>query len=321
MFFNLNIVHIGYNNVLNINLQHILRKTSLRKKVSDILHNKSSSPCAVIIVTHNSELTLDKVIEALKKQTRLPSRVILVDSGSSNCDYLKKHQASHCHFLIDVLFYENIGFCQANNAGMAHISDDMAYVLFLNPDAFLTPTFLEQALNFMEHPQYKECAILSGTLLGYDILKDQPTGQYDSTGIFQKWYGRWYDRYQGDHCEAHNLHHIEAVPALCGALMFCRKKALESVFITKNEVFDRTFFMYKEDIDLSLRLRKAGWKLFFIPQLIAYHGRGWNKERLKVPKIWRLLSSKNEMKMHARFRSPFIIYSMAKYLSVRLFNF
>ena len=30
--------------------------------------------------------------------------------------------------------------------------------------------------------------------LGYDIKSDQPTGKYDSTGIFRTWYGRWHDR-------------------------------------------------------------------------------------------------------------------------------
>lgn len=283
--------------------------------------NKSSSSCAVIIVTHNSEVHIAKTISCLHNQTLCPDQIILVDSGSTTLSYLNSYQCSLQKIQTDVFFHSNIGFCKGNNEGINKMKPSTKYVLFLNPDAFLTPTFLEKAISFMEEPQNQGYAVLSGTLLGYDIHKDQPTNTYDSTGIFQKWYGRWHDRDKGRNYDPQKYQQPEDVPALCGALMLCRKKALRDVLIRGIEVFDNTFYMYKEDIDLSLRLRKAGWKLIFMPELLAYHCRGWDSSRSKIPKKLRLLSSKNEIKIHMRFFSPFVVYSCIKYLFVRIFNF
>src|SRR3990167_702930 len=40
------------------------------------------------------------------------------------------------------------------------------------------------------------------------------------------------------------------------------------------EYLDEDFFMYKEDIDISWRLRLRGWKCYYYPQAVCYHGRG-----------------------------------------------
>ncbi len=59
---------------------------------------------------------------------------------------------------------------------------------------------------------------------------------------------------------------IEEVPAFCGAACLLRRAALEDV-----GVFDGGFFMYYEDTDLSLRLRKAGWRVLYAPSAHVRH--------------------------------------------------
>ncbi len=110
-------------------------------------------------------------------------------------------------------------------------------------------------------------------MLGFDIQKKKPTGLIDSTGIFRSHWGRWFDRSQGQPYIPSYSWQSENVPALCGALMFCRRQALEQILLSPQEVMDQRFFMYKEDIDLSLRLRHQGWTLKFNPYLVAYHCR------------------------------------------------
>lgn len=275
------------------------------------------SHCSVIIVTHNSQAYIHTCIDAFLSQTLQVESIIIVDSGSSNIEYLQKY--SH-HPLIKTTFSkENIGFCQGNNLGMHALPQQTEFVLFLNPDAYLTPNFIEKALEYMQKPSSKAVGALTGLLLGFDNKIKQPTGKIDSSGIFQSWYGRWYDRFQGEETTTHSLHEQE-VPALCGALMFCRKKALDSVSIEKNVVMDPSFYMYKEDIDLSLRLSDKGWKLLFLPSLLAYHCRGWESDRSKVSRKMRLLSAKNELSLHFRRFSPYTFYSLTKYLAVKIFN-
>lgn len=274
--------------------------------------------CAVIIVTHNSHSYIDKCMDCLFKQTRLPTQIILVDSGSKDLIYL---QGYAYHPL--VLFYaarNNVGFCRGNNLGLSLVNEDIDYILFLNPDAFISPNFIENAIHYMNDPQNKEIGAMTGLLLGYDIQKDCPSGTVDSSGIFKTWYGRWYDRHQGQPYLVETGMKEEDVPALCGALIFARRKALMEILLKPNELWDNSFYMYKEDIDLSLRLGKKGWKVKFVPQLVAFHCRGWQKKRYQVPKHLRLLSAKNEIKVSLRTHSPSMIYSSIKYLCVKFFN-
>lgn len=272
--------------------------------------------CSVIIVTHNSQAFISKCIQAVLNQTLLPKEIHIIDSGSKEIDYLlafEKEKRVRLH-----LAAENIGFCQGNNLGMQKISRDSEYVLFLNPDAYLQPHFFEETLQFMKMSSSSDVGALSSLLLGYDNKQDRPTGKIDSAGIFQSWYGRWYDRDQGQ--EVKQYHEDEEVPALCGALMLCRREALESVLLENSAVMDPSFFMYKEDIDLSLRLRHKGWRLVLLPRPLAYHCRGWETNREKVSRKFRLMSARNEMRLHARYRSPYFLYSTLKYLCVKIFD-
>src|SRR5262249_41711624 len=149
-------------------------------------------------------------------------------------------------------------------------------------------SFLEQAIAFMEQPQSAKIGALTGILLGYDIVQDKLTGKVDSTGIFRRWYGKWYDRGQGQTYDQKQYNQPEPVPAICGALMLCRHKSLKETSLGPNIVLDPNYYMYKEDIDLSLRIRKKGWFLLFHPQFLAYHCRGWKTNRSQVPRQMRL---------------------------------
>jgi N-acetylglucosaminyl-diphospho-decaprenol L-rhamnosyltransferase len=268
---------------------------------------------AVIIVTHNSEKFIQKAWDCLAQQTKKPDLTVIVDSGSNDRNYLSfLSEKPH----VKLIFAGNdIGFCKGNNIGFNEIPKDFDYVLLLNPDAFLMPNFIEEASIFME--KHEKAAAMTGPLLGYDIERDAPSGLYDSTGIVRTFFGKWKDRDQGTAVDNNKYTGPEEVLAMCGALMFLRIKAQRDVGI----LFDESFFMYKEDIDLCLRLRQKGWNLYFNPPLITYHCRGWDRNRQKMPKSFRLHSAKNELKIHLRMRSPLgTAYSSAKYLGVWLFN-
>lgn len=278
----------------------------------------SSKGYSVVIVTHNSEKFIHKCIAAVDAQTKRPDRIIISDSGSNNLDYLDRyHGRTDVHIIINK---KDIGFCCGNNAAMPHVASNSEFVLFLNPDAFLTSTFCATACDLMAQPANQKVGALSGILLGYDIHADAPTDRYDSTGIFRTWYGHWFDRGQGRPVHSGRYYRMEEVPALCGALMFCRRSALHDVLLRESEVWDSTFYMYKDDIDLSIRLRKAGWKLLFVPALSAYHCRGWLVDRRKMPREYRLMSARNEISVNMRDCWLGIPYSVSKYYAVKTFD-
>ncbi|MCI5142292.1 MAG: glycosyltransferase family 2 protein [Candidatus Electrothrix sp. ATG1] len=268
---------------------------------------------AVIIVTHNSQDVLPRCIEALEQQTKR-LEIIIVDSGSKNVRYLDAYRKKYG---IRIILKENIGFSRANNIGYQAVSQAAKSILFLNPDAFPAPNSIEKAHTFLIENENTGC--VGGRLLGYDINSDCPTDLLDSTGVFRKWYGCWYDRSQGD-ADKGQFVNQEDVPGACGAFLFCRRTMLEQVALRNDDkiaIFDPDFFLYKEDIELCIRIRKAGWRIVYHPEISVFHCRGWKKDRQHVPYPQRLTAAQSELLLYNKHPSPYIIWALFKYLLVR----
>ncbi|WP_163336904.1 glycosyltransferase family 2 protein [Desulfopila sp. IMCC35008] len=264
-----------------------------------------------VIVTHNSETVLPLCLKAIGAQEDVLCSVSIVDCGSADTSYLYSLQTK---FSFELVEESNIGFSRANNKGCESASSTSEFVVFLNPDTILPRKYLSQAVEILtRNPQV---AIVSGILEGYDPQQGTPTGLVDSTGVFRKWYGRWYDRNQGEPLQNVSLASQE-LPAVCGALMVCRKEALRGL---GSDIFDNDFFLYKEDIELSLRLRKRGWKLLFTPNLHAYHCRGWQMDRGTMSLQTRLTAARSEVLLYRKHPSPYMVWAVLKYIAVRWFR-
>lgn len=275
-----------------------------------------SPTVAVIIVAYDSGRVLRRCLDHVLGQTRRPDLIVVVDNNSPDPSYLDEIPPAGAIRVIRLP--RNEGFCQANNIAYS-AARGCSYVLFLNPDAFLSECFLEDALARFECPESGSVGCLTGTLLGFDVEHGRPTGRIDSIGIFQKWYGRWYDRGHGAQASSIALSGTVEVPAACGALMLCRVRALEEASLRPGAVFDPGFFMYKEDIDLSLRLRAKGWRIVYAPELLCHHGRGW-QGRDVAPYRARYLSVRNELRICLRHRPRGLPYSLAKLVYVVAFE-
>ena len=273
--------------------------------------DEGSAQVGVIIVTHNSQAFLPHCLEAIDRQSVTPRQIIIVDSGSDDSSYLNEFSERKN---VTLLYLSNIGFAAANNRGLDQLDPECTYVLFINPDTFPAPSAIEKSMQIMT--VQPDVAILTGLLEGYDQGGRRTTGKVDSAGIFRTWYGRWYDRGHGEDIGS-GYQHPGDVPAICGAFMFCRFSALESELPA---LFDESFFMYKEDIELCLRLSGNGWKMFYTPEIKAYHCRGWNLDRRLVPRSARIMSARNEIRVYQKHASIYMIWAWLKYLLVRLFD-
>ena len=265
----------------------------------------------VIIVTHNSEDVIDRCISALDHQSFAIEKTIIIDSGSDDASYLDRFR-NRSGF--SVCYEDNIGFGAANNRGITHLTHDCRYLLFINPDTFVHEASIHKAVEVIEH--VPDAAIITGMLEGYDLQGNTPTGCLDSTGIFRSWFGRWYDRGMGRKRQG-NEQRPQYIPAVCGAFMFCRMSAIKSEF---PELFDESLFMYKEDIELCLRLAATGWKFYYTPDIQAYHCRGWNRKRSEISRQSKLMSAENEIKMYRKHPSIYYLWAMSKYILVKYFG-
>lgn len=264
---------------------------------------------SVIIVTHDSERVITRCVDCIDRQSVTADQIIIVDSGSRDPSYLDPFKAKDGY---EIVLQENIGFAAANNIGFQHLNSRVHHVLLINPDTFLEPDTIESCERTLS--ARPEVALLTGRLKGFDLERHQPNGMLDSTGIFRTWYGRWYDRGQGVE-DGDNYTTEEEPKAVCGAFMFFRIEALKQHLPA---LFDESFFMYKEDIDLCLRLKKQGWRLLYSPEVVAYHARGWEKERKHISYQTKCLASKNEIKLTWKHHSPYLLWALCKYLLVRV---
>jgi GT2 family glycosyltransferase len=273
----------------------------------------------VVIVTYNSERFLDRCLDAVARSTTAPTSVVVVDNASRESWYLDRLATTHPNVRV-IRHTTNVGFAAANNIGIDALAA-LDVVLVLNPDAFVSPSFLGDAAALME--QHPEVGALNPKLLQADPTTFAPTGRIDCAGILHTWYGAVYDRGQGQ-ADQQQYDRMEDVPALCGAAMLCRMAALNDV-APDGEYFDESFFMYKEDIDLSYRLRRAGWRTLYAPQLVVHHCRGNTQvDRASTPPWVRRRSVANEWRLWRkrtlprRVRIPMFGYLVLKSIAVAL---
>ncbi len=266
-------------------------------------------PVYAVIVTHDSADILTTCLAHLENQTTPLENIIIVDSGSESKDYLRAIKTGKG---VRIIAGDNVGYARANNIGYREIEKSEGMVIFMNPDTFLPPDYIALAVKILA--ENSSAAIISGKLRGFDLKKMADTGRIDSTGIFRKWYGRWYDRGQGS-ADTGQYDKKCMPPAVCGALMCCNILALQSF---NGEVFDGDFFLYKEDIELSLRLRKKGWKLLYDPQLVAFHCRGWQRKRSGISQAMRIVAAESEMLLYRKHPSPYMIWAFLKWSAVKL---
>ena len=268
----------------------------------------------VVTVTYNSDRFLDMYMASLEAQTYRPDLVVLVDSGSTDPRFLER--SGLCSVPVEIKRETNVGFCAGSNIGWRHVRD-FEYIFFLNPDAFPAPDFLERAVSYMD--AHSEVGMIVPSLIRYNIEDQRSLGMIDTTGVVMNWHG-FSER---DHSKpVDTLKRYTApnhVPWLCAAAVLGRREALNAVVETGDQLFDESFFMYKDDTDLSWRVRRAGWSLIHHPDLLGYHCRGWQSRRA-MSREARLLSARNEVMMCWKNRSAFVFVSGIKYFLVRCFD-
>jgi GT2 family glycosyltransferase len=273
----------------------------------------SRSRVTAVIVTHNSPAVVRNVVDALLSQTAPPNRIVIVDCGSrapANVQALAVLSSS-----VSVVCKENLGFAGGNNWAMRNFPET-DYFLLVNPDAILAEDWLEKALDFATGPQGRGVGIISSPLRGLDADNLQPTGSWDSLGIYRSRLGRWYDRGQA---KSINEVRLPAAayepPAIVGALMMIPQEVVQRLS-DKNGLFDERLFTFKEDIELCLRVRKAGYRQVLLPWLTAFHCRGWPANRADTSYWARRLSARNDLLVAARHDRAMLPVYFLKYLYV-----
>ena len=168
---------------------------------------------------------------------------------------------------------ENLGFAAGNNVGLMYALKNKAdFVMTLNNDTVVHPDLLIRLIEAARrNPDLGSASPKIYFAKGFEFHKDR----YIKTDLGEVlWYGGgdidWanvYGKTRGvDEVDKGQYDKVEETDFATGACMFIRRNVLE-----KSGLFDEKYFMYYEDTDLSLRIKKNGFKLFYIPQAIVWH--------------------------------------------------
>ena len=139
--------------------------------------------------------------------------------------------------------------------------------------------------------------MVCGKLLRYDLDGMGETEIIDSAGVSLKRNRRLINRGEGEP-DGEEFQKEVYVFAGCAAATLYRKRMLFDLRYQSGEVFDESFFAYKEDGDIGWRAGLLGWKCLYAPSAVAFHCRRWRTGgRNKVPRAEKYHSFKNRYMM------------------------
>lgn len=231
---------------------------------------------SVVIVSFNVSNLLKACLNSVILATEnIDSEILVVDNNSSDdsCTMVS------LNFPEVQLIRNNIntGYAAANNQAI-RISGGR-YILLLNPDTIVRKETFKMCISFMD-------SHIDGGALGVKmtdgdgIYLPESKRSFPSAGsAFFKSFGFSYlfpdsglfNRY---YLSSVGQEDTSAAEVIAGAFMFIRKEVLDTTGL-----LDTDFFMYGEDIDMSYRIMKAGYRNYYFPEVTITHFKGCSTPR------------------------------------------
>ncbi len=240
---------------------------------------------SVIIVNYNVKYFLEQaLLAALKACEGLDADLWVVDNHSTDGSVeMVKARFPQVNLIANT---ENTGFSRANNQAIIQSSGD--YVLLLNPDTVVAEDTFQKVVAFMDqHPNAGGLGIRMLDGAG-NFLKESKRGLPTPAVAFYKMFGlstlfknsRRFGQYHLSYLSDDQNHPVDI---LAGAFMCMRRSVLDQIGL-----LDEKYFMYGEDIDLSYRIRLAGYDNWYFAQssIIHYKGESTKKDSIKYVKVF-----------------------------------
>jgi GT2 family glycosyltransferase len=268
------------------------------------MDSKTNEKCdpfiAIVILNWNGWQDTLNCLESLKNLLNPTHQVIVVDNASTD-DSLQRLQASASSVMV-LENQVNAGFGAGNNVGIRSAMESGAdFVWLLNNDTRVEPDTLQSMLD----------VVLSDLNIGAVgcVLRymDQPDR-------IQAWGGGQVNFFLGS-----SKHHLGPVSPnklhyLTAASVLISREAFKAV-----GGFDGGFFMYWEDVDLSFRIRQAGFKLMVADSAVVFHkeSASTGKNLVRRDELFNF-SSARLIRRYSRFPLISVGLSLAKRILIRV---
>ena len=226
---------------------------------------------SIIIVNYNVKYFLEQCLcSVVKAIDGLSAEVFVVDNNSTDGSiaYLEPKFPT-VHFIAN---NQNEGFAKANNKALQYCNGD--YILYLNPDTIIGEDCIVGCINFYE--KQPDCGGLGIRMIdgSGNFLPESKRSFPSLIASFFKLTGfanifphsKIFNQYALGHLNEYTNH---VVSVLAGAFFMIKRSIIETC-----KGFDETFFMYGEDVDLSYRIEKLGYKNYYFSEISIIHFKG-----------------------------------------------
>lgn len=234
---------------------------------------------SVIIVNYNVRHFLEQCLHSVIKASKdLAVEIFVVDNNS--VDNSLEMVSEKFPEVIIIANKENVGFSRANNQALRIAKGE--YHLLLNPDTVVEEDTFKKVIEFMDaHPDAGGLGVYMIDGKG-NFLPESKRGLPTPLVAFYKIFGlsaifpksKIFGKYHLGFLDKEKTHEVEI---LSGAFMLMRKETLDKVGL-----LDEDFFMYGEDIDLSYRIIKGGYKNYYFPETRIIHYKGESTKKSSV---------------------------------------
>jgi GT2 family glycosyltransferase len=285
-----------------------------------------SKKLAIILVNWNSYALTDDTLQSLYQTSYQDYDIICVDNASTD-DSLSQLKTNHANIII-LTCDQNTGFTGGNNKGMQYaLEHGYAYTLLLNNDVAVESDFLEPLVQALEANENL------GAVQPLIYFHHDRTLIWNAGSRYNKWLGVaktiGYNKKDAQHTYRYQnqgdtkaTQPIQNIAWITGCAFMVKTDVLKKVGLLYEP-----FFIYYEDVDLSFRIKNAGYDLGYAPASVIYHIAGMSHKSTKKtaegyvsPKV-HYLNARNHIWLLKKYTNllhapTVIIYQSLYYLSV-----
>lgn len=273
---------------------------------------------SIIIVNWNSKTYLQKCIASiLSSKSKIRYEIVVIDNGSfDGSGAMLKQYYPHVKFIQND---KNVGFAKANNIAFKYSSG--SHVLFLNPDTEIVDLAIDILFEQMQKlPKVgaigckhlnADGSVQTDCIQSFPTILNQLLNSEFLRGLFPT------SPLWGMASLFRDTEGATEVEVISGACIMMKRSIFERI-----GEFSQDYFLYAEDLDLCYKVRRAGYRNYYIPNATIFHFGGTSTQQspsdfaivMMRASVWRFLRKTRGELYGSGYRCSMLISAMGRIL-------
>jgi N-acetylglucosaminyl-diphospho-decaprenol L-rhamnosyltransferase len=245
----------------------------------------------IVIVNWNAGDLLVECIDSMKVAQHpsfILNKIIIVDNNSQDNSIQQLDKISDLPLLV-IQNDENVGFGKACNAGVREGDGDL--LLILNPDTKLYADSIYVPVEFILREANKNIGMIGIKLIDEDNQISRNCARFPTPSkifCFSLGLDKLFPKIFPPHFMTEWDHNDSRfVDQIMGSYIIMPRELYERL-----NGYDDNFFVYYEDLDLTLRANRLGYKNYYLAEAAVFHKGGGSSDKVKAARLFYITHSK-----------------------------